>query len=327
MTTSSLLDLAVHRVPLESHDGRSGALLERVLLEDGTKLVVKRTSPAVDLVMRLTGEAVSREYRLWRAGVLDRLPEGVAHAIVGGWREGDETVLAMRDVGDAVVGWRRRLSRREWRRLLAAATSLHRAFQGAVVDGLCPLVKRISIFASSRMSAERDSRNSLPRLVVRGWERFAELVAADVAQVVFDVLDRPERIAEPLSRRPSTLIHGDLWLVNVAFEAEQVTLLDWDLATWAPPALELSSFVAGNASRVDAGRDELVDDFRATWGDDHDEVALRLALFAGLLELGWNKALDAAEHPDATVRAQERTDLEWWVAQARRTLESGLIEC
>lgn len=326
MKASSLLDGAVRRVPVDGHDGRSGALLERVLLEDGTRLVVKRTSPAVDLVMRLTGEAVSREYRLWRAGVLDRLPEGVAHAVVAGWQEGDETVLAMRDVGDAVVGWGRRLSREEWGRLLTAATSFHRAFQGPLVDGLCPLVDHVSLFAPGRMTAERESSNPLPRLVARGWERFAELVAADVAAAVFGLLDRPQRIAEALSRRPSTLIHGDLWLVNVAFEAEQVTLLDWDLATCAPPALEFALFLTGNASRVDAARDELVDDFRAFWGDDHDQAALRLALFAGLLELGWNKALDAAEHPDETVRAQERTDLEWWVAQGRRTLESGLIE-
>ena len=327
MTSSSLIERAVRRTPLEGHDGRSGALLERVLLEDGTTLVVKRTSPEVDLVMRLTGEVVSREYRLWRAGVLDRLPTGVAHAVVGGWQEGGGTVVAMRDLGDAVVGSRRRLARQDWWRLLTAATSLHRAFRGAVVDGLCPLVDRVSLFAPWRMTAERRLSNPLPGSVVQGWERFAGLVDAEVAGVVFAVLDHPERIAEPLSRRPSTLIHGDFWLVNVALEAQQVTLLDWDLATWAPPALELAQFLAGNASRVQAGRDQLVDDFRATWGDDHDEEALGLALFAGLLELGWNKALDAAEHPDPFVRAQERADLEWWVAQGRRTLEAGLIEC
>ena len=326
MTSGALLDRAVHRAPLDGHDGRSGARLERVLLDDGTLLVVKRTSPHIDLVMRITGSTVSREYSLWRAGVLDRLPPGVGHAVVGAWLDGDETVLAMRDLAGAVVGWGRRLTLEEWRRLLHAATQLHRAFQAATVEGLCPLVERVSVFAPWRMEAELGRGNPLPGTVLKGWERFAELVAPDVADAVFDVLERPDRLSGPLSRRPGTLIHGDLWLVNVALEPQQVTLLDWGLATWAPPALELALFLDGNASQVQATRDELLDDFRAIWGDDHDEVALRLALLAGLVELGWNKAFDVTEDPDPGVRGRERSDLEWWVAQARRTLELGLFE-
>jgi hypothetical protein len=38
-----------------------------------------------------------------------------------------------------------------------------------------------------------------------------------------------------------------------------------------------------------------------------------------------NKALDAAEHPDLVVRARERQDLDWWVRQARWTLDAGLL--
>src|SRR4051794_28457828 len=120
--TATLLDHAVERLPLAGHDGRSGALLERVLLDDGTRLVVKRTSPSLDLVMRVTGATESREFTLWKAGVLDNLPGGVGSALVGAWREGNKTVLAMRDLGDAVVGWSRRISREECRGLLAAAT-------------------------------------------------------------------------------------------------------------------------------------------------------------------------------------------------------------
>ena len=235
VNAAALLDRAVERAPLDGHDGRSGALLERVLLDDGTRLVVKRTSPAVDLVMRRTGAAVSREYRLWQSGVLGRLPLGVGHALVDAWVDGEETVLVMRDLGAAVVGWDRRLSRDEARRLLGAVTSLHRAFRGGSPALLCPLVDRISVFRPDRMAQEADVGNPLAVAVRRGWERFAEIVPPEVAAEVMAMLARPERLAGPLSRRPCTLIHGDLWLVNVAFEPAQVTLLDWDLATWAPP--------------------------------------------------------------------------------------------
>lgn len=321
----ALLDRVVERLVFDGHDGKSGARLERVVLDDGTRLVVKRTSPAVDLVMRVTGAAVSREYLLWRAGVLDRLPLGVGHALVDAFPEGDETVLVTRDLGDAVVGWGRRLSRAECRRLLHAASVLHRAFRAPPLADLCPLPARVSLFAPAHMTAEVSDDNPLPDAVLRGWERFAELVPPDMVDAVLGVLERPERLSYPLSRRPSALIHGDMWLVNVAFEGTGVVLLDWDLVTWAPPALDLAFFLDGNSSRVDATRDQIVEDFRALSGETHDEVGLRLALFAGLVELGWNKALDAAEHPDPAVRAREHADLDWWVAEARRTLEAGLI--
>ncbi len=326
MNAATLLGHAVERMPLSGHDGRSGARLERVLLDDGTQLVVKRTSPTLDLVMRLTGATESRESALWHAGVLDELPAGVGCALVGAWREGDDTVLAMRDLGDMVVGWSRRISREECRRLLAAATLVHRGFEGASIDGLVPLAVRVSLFAPWRMRAVDRNAGPLPALVLRGWERFAGTADPAVAAAVLDVLERPERLAGPLSRRPATLIHGDLWLVNVAFEANQVTLLDWDLATSGSPALELALFLDGNSSQVAATKDEILDDFRTIWGDEHDETALRLALFAGLVELGWNKALDIAEHPDRAVRAREQADLDWWIDQARQTLALGLLD-
>jgi hypothetical protein len=52
---------------------------------------------------------------------------------------------------------------------------------------------------------------------------------------------------------------------------------------------------------------------------------MRLALLAATVWLGWNKALDALEHPDAETREREREDLEWWVGQTRTTLRAGLL--
>jgi len=52
---------------------------------------------------------------------------------------------------------------------------------------------------------------------------------------------------------------------------------------------------------------------------------MRLSLLSALVWLGWNKVLDAAEHPDVVVRAREQQDLNWWVRQARVTLDAGLL--
>lgn len=58
----------------------------------------------------------------------------------------------------------------------------------------------------------------------------------------------------------------------------------------------------------------------------HPRRTLRLAVFAALVDLGWNKVLDATGHPDPAVPTREQADLNWWVAQARVTLEQGLLD-
>jgi hypothetical protein len=306
-----LLERAVQRAPLAEHDGQSGSTLERLLLADGTRLVVKRIDLARDLAARATGDTAGREYHLWREGVLDRLPSGVAHSILTAWRDGDEIVLVMRDVAAGIPGWHRPLSRSECRRVLAAATAMHETFHGRPLAGLCPLETRVTLFAPGRM-APLVGEGALPAQVLRGWEQFAKQAPRDIAQAVLDLLEKPSPLVSRLAARPATLLHGDLWLVNLALEPDQVVLFDWGLATWGPPALEIASFLAGNAGQVQASRDLILDDYRRLAGEHHDEPGLQLGLLAGLLELGWNKALHAAE----------RADLDWWLRAAEPGLEA-----
>ena len=87
------LDDVVARVPMVDHEGKSGALLERVTLAGGRRLIVKRFSPESDLLMAALGDVVGREYVLWSRGILDQLPPEVGHAVVDGWVDGDETVI------------------------------------------------------------------------------------------------------------------------------------------------------------------------------------------------------------------------------------------
>jgi hypothetical protein len=93
------LDNSVERVPMVDHEGKSGALLERVTLPDGRRLIVKGFSPKTDPLMTALGDVVGREYILWSQGILDRLPPEVGHTIVDGWVDGDQTVIVMRDLG------------------------------------------------------------------------------------------------------------------------------------------------------------------------------------------------------------------------------------
>ena len=319
------LGAAVERVPLDGHDGRSGALLERVCLADGTRLVVKRTDTRADLTMRLSGDDDGRELGLWSAGVLDRLRAGVGHAVVGGWRDGDEVVVVMRDLGDAVITWDTPIGRPECRRIFSAAASLHAALAeaGPDVADLCPLDRRLSLFAPRTLRTVPAGEHPLIDAALTGWERFAELVPSDVAAAVSAVHNDPGSLAGALCARRTTLVHGDLWLVNAAFDGPDVVLLDWALATVAPGAFDFATFLMG-ASAVAVDRDDLLDDIRVAQGDQYDETALRLALLAAVADLGWNKALDATSD-DESLRRRETAELDWWTTQARRTLDLGLL--
>jgi hypothetical protein len=133
------LDDSVERVPMVEHEGKSGALLERVRLADGRCLIVKRFSPKTDLLMAALGDVVGREYVLWSRGILDRLPPEVGHAVVDGWVDGDETVIVMRDLGDSGLTLADRLTRERCRWMLTRVAAQHRAFLGAAPEDLTPL--------------------------------------------------------------------------------------------------------------------------------------------------------------------------------------------
>ena len=98
------------RVAIDGHDGRSGARLERGVL-DGTRVVVKTVEPHTDLSLLLGGDPSGRERRLWADGVLDRLPAGTGHALIAAGWTGTRLVTVMRDLGAAVLTWERRITR------------------------------------------------------------------------------------------------------------------------------------------------------------------------------------------------------------------------
>jgi hypothetical protein len=317
---TSLLAQVVSREPLAAADGRSGSLLERVVLADGRTLVVKHVLDGGDWIMRASHDH-GRAAELWSSGVLARVPEVIDHAVVGAERVPGGWVVLMRDVSADLVPDHARITRGDSRRVLRAAAALHAAFADDPPLALCSLEDRYSFLSPATTRREAGGADEVPRLIGRGWERFAELAPADVAGPVLAVLERPEPFAAALSRFPSTLIQGDLKLGNLGFSGDRVVMLDWGTQTgWAPAAVEVAWFLAINWSRIDATREQVLDDFRAAEGDRHDTDALRLALLGGLAQLGWDKALHASGHPDPAVRAREAADLAWWCDRARDAL-------
>ena len=177
-----------------------------------------------------------------REGVLDRLPDGVSHAVVDGWVEGDATVIVMRDLGDAVWTWNDHLSADTTAWLVDQTVArLHRTFLGQDLNGLSSCTVRLdrllTMFAPHRMRPLEPAPGSLPAVAIRGWELFAETAPVDVAEPVLAFLADPAPLVSAMFDGPTTLVHGDCATVNMAVEGDDIVLLDWAVPCVAPGAL------------------------------------------------------------------------------------------
>ncbi len=154
MAPAEFLDDAIERTVLAEHVGKSGAVLERVTLGDGRRVVVKRITPETDLTLAIFHQPFAHEFLLWRSGGLDRLPEHVGHVVIDGWTEGeDTTVIVMRDLGDAVLTWDDRLDAPACRWMLERVAALHRAYLGDPPAAMAPLTPLLELFAPTRIAA------------------------------------------------------------------------------------------------------------------------------------------------------------------------------
>lgn len=318
----SILDGATGRQPFDGEWGRTGAAFERAVLADGTPVVIKHIR-STDWILIAAG-GVSHVHRLWEAGVFARMPEVVDHAMLAVEPDQDGVRLVMRDVSDAVLEEGRVLSRAESRRVLAAADAMYTEFWEQDLPG-CSLDEHLRVFnpfdaTIAPRLAELDI--PVPGLMRSGWERFGDVAPPDVADVLLALVRDPAPLARELSGRASTLIHGDLRLHNIGLTSDRVVLLDWDLCGTAPPAVEFCWYLIISASRIDASREQVTDDFREVCADRFDPYALELGMITALLCLGWNKTIDILDNPDPAIRAQERADLDWWIARVRTALET-----
>jgi aminoglycoside phosphotransferase (APT) family kinase protein len=310
------LNEITRREPL-THAGQSGTSLERIVLADGRRLVVKRLS-GDDWVARVTHDR-GREASLWTDGVLARMPREIDHAVLAAGHEGTGTWLLMRDVSDELLPPDRRLTREESRRLLATFAAMHRRFTGERVQGACSLEDRIRLAAPATVGGEVDGVDYLPKIIAVGWEVFAEVVPDDVATAVFGAVEDPKPLARELAGCAPTLIHNDLRGANLGLLSDRTIVLDWGMAGNGPCELDFAWYLFVNGWRIDATRKQLLDDFRHVAVDLHDPRALELSWLA---QLCWHGPLLAHELLEASDEKRERArdELGWWVARVREAL-------
>jgi aminoglycoside phosphotransferase (APT) family kinase protein len=138
--------------------------------------------------------------------------------------------------------------------------------------------------------------------------------------VVFGVVGRPQPLAALLRDCVATLVHNDLRGANLGLVPGRTLVLDWGLAGSGPPELDFAWYLFVNSWRIDATREQLIDDFKRAEGDLHDPRALELSWIA---QLCWHGSLLAHELVEASEEKRERArvELAWWVERVRAALE------
>ncbi len=302
--------------------GWSGDALVAVRMRDGRRLIAKRIVPGAGWIGAHTADP-GREALLLRDGWLARLPPSLDPAIVDAEPADGASWVLMRDVSAALWPDGRRIPREESARVLAAAAGMWRAFQGADIPCLVAFARRLDLAGPAVAERERSGLDLLPNQLDAAWEAFTEAVPRDVADAVLTTVGAPERLAAWLEGRGATLIHGDLRDEHLGVASDgRVALIDWGIATRGHPVADLCWYLCHCAWRIDATRDEIVDDYRRALGDDDDPEALDAGLLCGLVMYGWIFGHSAIVHPDPAEQAWAREELAWWVPRARRALEA-----
>jgi thiamine kinase-like enzyme len=301
-----------------THPGLSGAELLHAELADGTAVVVKRSHMATDFFQRLLGHRISLEYQLWADGTFNRLPPGVACPAIAAWVDGDVATVVMRNLGDSILDGGHAFTRQEAIRMLRQLDQLHRS-------GIRPLRTTSLDAIINTFSPERvrsiDATTPLLKDIERGWAAFERLAPKRVGREVLEIVQRPDTLVARLQRRPSpSFCHGDVAAVNMAWQGDQLVLIDWAQVFVGPAALDIARFLPSGLRSSAIDKDWFLEQYAIVSGDRFDEVALRLSLLATLVWFGWRKALDATETLDPALQSVEVENIAWWCRQASAAL-------
>jgi len=336
-TLSDLVGQSISSVrcaPFE-RNGNSGSQLLAVETDEGQgpRYVLKRVSLEWDWGMRVTGDRRCRSVTLWQYGLLDQVSHAIEHTIIACARDQAGWAILMRDVSGTFLQ-RASVSRREYERVLDGLAVLHSTFWGAAILGdpalgLCDPAQFLTCLSPERLCDERQA-HAFVSDILEGWALLETMVDADVVEVVRGLHRDPGPLCRALARTPRTLVHGDVFPGNLGLMGStraKVVLLDWQLATALPPAVDLTQCLSD--LRV-MDKEGAIAHYRHSLarrlGNRYDASWWRPQLVLGALAFfvsrGFAMPLFAERWSDSEdERAQQRANLAWFAEQVRAAVK------
>jgi hypothetical protein len=289
------------------------------LIIDGRQCFLKLVSAEDDWIMRVTGNT-QWEFRVWRAGLYQRAPAVIDHAMIGmaldDSTETPRVAMLMHDrSADLVPPGDDLISSSQHGVFVRHLAIMHATNLGWRDDlDLYPLARRPLFFAPATIASELAREDVSPTLRVadRGWALLAERDAA-LSELVRNVHRDPTTVAELLAETPQTFIAGDWKMGNLGSRPSgETVVLDWAYPGEAPPAWELAWYLALNRARIPESKADTIARYRQALEDSGVatdtwwERQLDLCLLAMTATMGWEKAVGEAD------------ELAWWSEQAQR---------
>jgi phosphotransferase family enzyme len=323
------------------HDGWSGSSLS--LIDRGDRrFVLKRTSTALDWIVRATQDNDLRE--AWFASALASTgPDGawirMTSPYLGAAATGDGAAILMPDLSDELIAWERPspepgVPESLLVSVLTTAARLHFIGRGVPARGSvpwCPLPERILLLARPAAEGYRADGNPVGERFIAGWDAFDRQAPAAARGLVQRLAGDPQPLVAALAELPSTMLHGDLKLSNVASMSDGIAFIDWQLATFAPVAVELGWFLVSNVTQLPEDFEAILEryrsiveaiardsgqDFGLDFGLGDWDAQVDLAVLVGLLLRGWRKGLDAEAGRVLPTGVSAAEDLAWWSDRA-----------
>ena len=289
-----------------------------------TRFVLKRTSVAADWIVRATRDRALRE-AVVAAGALP-LPDDVTAPYLGAAADGLGAAILMPDLTGSLFDWERPIAADDLDRVLRNLAAVHASTAETPADfPWCPLRERIELL--TRRSAERYRATGLAvgQRFLDGWDAFDRQAEPAARELIGRLTGDVAPLLAALDRLPQTLLHGDLKLANVGFTDDEMLLIDWQMITRAPVAVELGWLLVSNVAALPEPPEAVLERYRvaatATGVDVGDwEAQVDLTWIVGLVLRGWRKGLDAEADAPTGWGASGADDLAWW---SRRSVEAA----
>ena len=291
-----------------------------------------------------------------------RFVEPLVAPYLGIGSAGEAVAILMPDLSRELIPWEAVVDDATLDRVLDAIARLHATpwadYKATDPDWdwpWCPLPERLLLLTRPSAEGYRAEGVAVGDVFLGGWDAFDRRASAAARELIERLASDPTPLLDALGRLPKTGLHGDLKLANVApLDDGRVALIDWQMMSLAPVAVELGWLLVSNSSTLRRTPDEVLAVYRAAAGRaaseslpmgnswligppigpemerDPDRLPPRgleptigdwdaqvdLAWIVGLLLRGWRKGLDAEADVVLGSGITAKNDLAWWCDRA-----------